>query len=197
MMHTEIAINLLHITAIATFVILALYKIQQIWCLLLGRKAVYFTAWIGTPIHELSHTLVHLLFGHEVIKVVLFKPEPETGVLGYVTYKYDTSSILHNVGCFFAGIAPLVGNLGLAALVWKYSGIGEGAWWYQLLIYYVMICLIMHAAPSNADLHNSIPGIVVIIIAITMSSWFAPDTTYEVTQEIVDYLNTKILSIAS
>jgi len=65
---------------------------------------------VGTPIHELSHMIVAKLFGFSIIDFELFRPIGfmMDGILGYVSYTYDQSSIIAQIGCFFVGIAPMI-----------------------------------------------------------------------------------------
>lgn len=76
-------------------------------------RIIYLSAWIGTPIHELSHAFFCLLFGHKIQHIVLFNPD-QKGTLGYVTHSYNNRNLWQVMGNFFIGIAPLFG--GLAAL---------------------------------------------------------------------------------
>lgn len=75
-----------------------------------GFRSVLVTAWLGAPLHELSHAVVHRLFQHDVRKLVLFDPDPDTGCLGYIEYAFDPKSLPQRIGRFFAGIAPLLGG---------------------------------------------------------------------------------------
>jgi len=80
----------------------------------IGRRGmVWWTGWLGTPIHELSHCLVGILFGHRIEEVRFFDPHPHDGVLGYVRYSLPENRALRPyavVGQFFSGIAPLFGG---------------------------------------------------------------------------------------
>lgn len=75
-----------------------------------GWGAIVFTGLIGTPIHEIGHWLGCKLFGFKVMEVSLFRPlaSRNDGILGYVSYSYDRSSLWHQLGCFITGIAPLL-----------------------------------------------------------------------------------------
>ena len=68
---------------------------------------VYFTA-IGTVIHELGHAMFALLFGHTITEVQFFRPERETGTLGYVRHQYNRTNLYHRIGNFFIGIGPIL-----------------------------------------------------------------------------------------
>lgn len=74
------------------------------------RAVIYSTGWIGTPVHELSHYLAAVVFGHKVDEVSLFNPDPETGLLGYVVHRWNPGNPYHVVGNFFIGIAPIIGG---------------------------------------------------------------------------------------
>jgi hypothetical protein len=82
----------------------------------IGSKGlVWWTGWLGTPVHELSHCLVGMLFGHKITEVKLWDPHPHDGVLGYVKYHLpsEDNRVLYyvaRIGQFFSGIAPLFGG---------------------------------------------------------------------------------------
>lgn len=84
------------------------------------RGLVYWTGWIGTPIHEASHWLIGKVFAVRILEVRLFSPDPESGVLGYVRYRIPRLRLVELpqiVGTFMMGIAPLFGGtLALLAL---------------------------------------------------------------------------------
>lgn len=77
----------------------------------LGRNAIMVTGVIGTPIHELSHALTALIFGHKITDIKLFQRPDQDGVMGYVNHSYNSKNIYHQVGNFFIGIAPIFGGL--------------------------------------------------------------------------------------
>lgn len=83
-----------------------------------GWKGVLLTAWIGTPVHELSHAIVAWIFRYKIHTVELFKPNKRTGSLGHVEYSFDRYRLLHRIGRFFVSAAPLIcGSLILYVLL--------------------------------------------------------------------------------
>lgn len=81
----------------------------------LGGKAIYLSAWLGTPIHELSHALGCVLFAHKIQRIVLFNPG-NSSELGYVSHSYNNRYLWQVIGNFFIGIAPLFGGLAMLYL---------------------------------------------------------------------------------
>ena len=85
-----------------------------------SRVAVYSTGFIGTPIHELGHALLCLVFFHKIDEIKLFQTDDENGVLGYVNHSYNPRNLYQKTGNYFIGIAPIVcGSLVLTlAMKW-------------------------------------------------------------------------------
>jgi len=75
----------------------------------------YITAAIGVPIHELSHAIMAMIFGHKVEHIALFEYNDIHGRLGYVSHSWNKRNALHNFGHFFIGFAPLLGG---ALIIW-------------------------------------------------------------------------------
>ncbi|WP_186429098.1 M50 family metallopeptidase [Clostridium sp. BSD9I1] len=75
-----------------------------------GTKAVMITGVIGVPIHELSHAIFALLFGHKITRIKLLQKPDEKGVMGYVQHSYNQGSIYQQAGNLFIGIAPIFGG---------------------------------------------------------------------------------------
>lgn len=73
-----------------------------------GWKGILWTAWIGTPIHELSHVLMAWLFHHKILHISLFRPNEETGGLGHVDHSFEKYSLWQRIGNFFIGAAPMI-----------------------------------------------------------------------------------------
>lgn len=77
----------------------------------LGFNAVMITGFIGVPVHELSHAILAVIFGHDIRKIKLFQKPDNNGVMGYVDHSYNPNSIYQQVGNFFIGVAPIFGGV--------------------------------------------------------------------------------------
>ena len=81
-----------------------------------GRGVVLATSIIGTPVHELGHALMCLLFGHKITDMALWQPASRDGNLGYVTHAYRKRNLYHILGNLFIGIGPILSGLGVLAM---------------------------------------------------------------------------------
>ena len=86
-----------------------------------GWRAVLWTGWLGTPIHELSHAAMCLVFRHRIDEIALFEPDRESGRLGYVRHSFRKGNWYEELGNVFIGIAPLIGgSFALGFLLWLF-----------------------------------------------------------------------------
>ena len=81
-----------------------------------GRGIVLVTASLGTPVHELGHALMCLIFGHKITDMALWQPSAPNGQLGYVTHTYRKRNLYHILGNLFIGIGPIFSGLGVLTL---------------------------------------------------------------------------------
>lgn len=73
-----------------------------------GWKGILWTAWLGTPVHEVGHLILAKLFRHRIERFALFEPDKETGNLGYVDHSFAKYGLYQRIGNFFIGAAPLI-----------------------------------------------------------------------------------------
>lgn len=92
--------------------------------LLWGRNLfLYAFGWFGCAVHELSHALFALLFGHKVVAIELFNPKGKNEAMGFVKHTYNKKSVYQKAGNFFIGISPLLaGGLVLLGSVYFLYG---------------------------------------------------------------------------
>lgn len=83
------------------------------------RAVVYATGVIGTPIHELSHAAMCLLFRHRIEEIRFFQISDENGVLGYVKHCRTKGSLYQRIGDYFIGVAPVMLGGGVVYLLMR------------------------------------------------------------------------------
>ena len=84
-----------------------------------GRTVCYASGLIGTPVHELSHALMCIIFRHKIEEIKLFQMDDASGTMGYVSHSYNPKSRFQRLGCFFIGVAPIIcGSLLIHLLMW-------------------------------------------------------------------------------
>ena len=112
-------IHLLYFVGVVYLVGFAIFLLNKLFYKLLGGGCLvrYVTGVIGTPIHELSHALMCLFFGHRIVEMRLFRVDGKSGTLGYVTHSYHKSNLYHVLGNYFIGVAPILVGTAFLCLV--------------------------------------------------------------------------------
>lgn len=76
-----------------------------------GYKGIIATAWLGTPIHELGHATMCVIFGHKINRIKLLQLNSSDGTLGFVEHSYNKKNIYQRIGNFFIGIGPIISGI--------------------------------------------------------------------------------------
>jgi hypothetical protein len=107
----QLGILLGPVVAIGFLMNLVARTIQNRACRSFGtRRYLIFFGGLGTIVHEGSHALACLVFGHRVDDIKWFDIDEADGTLGAVLHSYDRNSLYQLIGNFFIGIAPLIGG---------------------------------------------------------------------------------------
>lgn len=147
---------------------------------------------IGVIIHELSHLIVAVLFGHHIQSVrLLHIPDAHDANdrgLGYVSHTWNDDSLYQKVGNVFIGVAPVVGCSLTMVLSTRWlvpdlynrwmESIGNNtvpghpSVWWQLVLWIILMVNISVGGfdLSSADLENSWQGIVALLIMMVLAA---------------------------
>ena len=149
-----------------------------------GRKAPIIFGWLGIMVHEGSHALVAILFGHHVDHIRWIQ-NPFTANqderLGYVSHGWNPHNKIQQAGNFFIGLAPMFGvvlvgflvTLGLWPQMLTAYQTGASIWhqvtWWQLVIWlYVITNLSLALNLSRADWQNIKAGLGWYIVFVSL-----------------------------
>ena len=99
---------------------LAVRLCSHLFSSLLGRGsgAVFdVTSVIGTPIHELGHAFMCLLFFHPIERIKLWTPNPKNGVYGFVEHRYNRKNLWARLGNLPIAFGPIFSGLAVTVLM--------------------------------------------------------------------------------
>ncbi len=98
---------------------LAAYLAERLFVRVSGSpKFIYVSSVIGTPIHELGHAVMCLLFGHRITEMrLLLPPGHPSGTLGYVSHDYNPRNPWARLGNLFISLGPIFSGLGVMILM--------------------------------------------------------------------------------
>lgn len=86
-----------------------------------GRVGISITAIIGTPVHEIGHLIMCILFGHKVTNVKLLNLSKSSTSLGSVSHTFNYKNPYQRIGNFFIGIGPIIsGVMSIVFLLWLF-----------------------------------------------------------------------------
>ena len=158
-----------------------------------GRAVCYATGFIGTPVHELSHALMCLVFFHRITEIRLFQISDD-GTLGYVNHSYNPRNVYQRIGNFFIGVAPILcisailyaavylllptfasevaelGATGSVGAIWSsvkafFVGVTSWQWWVFVII---GMLLALHMNLSGADIKGAWSGLIVLLVVVAI-----------------------------
>ena len=128
----------------------------------------------GTIVHEGSHVIACLLFGHRVDRVRWFDPQATNGSLGSVEHSYDPSSAYQRVGTIVIGLSPLLAGAAVLLLAARLllgvptvsmSELAHVAPWRWMLFGYASLSVGGSMHLSASDVRGTWRG------ALTLAGW--------------------------
>ena len=153
-----------------------------------------YTGLLGTPLHELSHALMCVIFRMRIQRIALYAPNALTGTLGFVRFSYRPHSPLHAMGRLFQGVAPMItasllmiwlldlrnalgSPLDASLLSWIWgsavataNNAGElfvSGWQGALLVTWLAV-LALHLIPSVSDIQISLAGLAGLLLVLAV-----------------------------
>ena len=119
---------------------------------------------IGVIHHELSHTLFALITGAKITNIHLFKPDKKDNSLGSVEYSTRGPFMLRGIQRFLSAIAPIICGFISCILICKFL-LSDNIW-LNIIIGFVLLCIILHMDLSWADIKSAILGLPACLIIL-------------------------------
>lgn len=82
-----------------------------------GYAAIIASSIVGTPIHELGHAIMCLLFWHKINDIKFWQSPTNDGTLGYVNHSYNPKNPYQVFGNMFIAIGPIFSGLSVVMLI--------------------------------------------------------------------------------
>lgn len=159
-----------------------------------GAQAIVYVGGLGVVVHELSHLLMAILFGHHIndFKLLMVNVRANNGALGYVNHSWNQQSRYQSLGNVLIGTAPIYGCTAILILLtrWLVPGIyhwglqNASSWlgipinspvsgsvhWLPFFIWAVLSVSITIGGfdLSNADLKNAGPAFIALYLIVAL-----------------------------
>lgn len=144
-----------------------------------SKYAYYLSGFIGIPVHELSHAVMAVLFGHKIIRIK-WCGFGSGGLYGRVEHSWNTRSLYQRIGLFFIGVAPFISAIIVLQALFdiRFQG-GEVSILKSLSVgqWLVAALLCFHCIPSFADLKSIVLGSIAfaaILLVLVMVNDYLP-----------------------
>lgn len=125
----------------------------------------------GIIIHELSHLIFALIFGHKITSVKLFQLPDENGTRGYVNSSYN-DSLYQKLGNCYVSIAPAIVITSIVSydIYYLYHTLfvtPHFSWWIILAI--LVLCTTINGVIiSGADWNGFKAGVVACVMSLLL-----------------------------
>lgn len=192
-------INLLLLLLIPLIVVLVLTFInrnsKELLIQRFGIKALIWVGGIGVIVHELSHLLMALMFGHHInrCRLLITDIQDSGGVLGYVNHSWNKNSYYQSLGNVLIGTAPTYGCTAVLILLTRWLAPGVYRWGLRamgsfyhlpldmsvptntnqpiLLLIWALLSISITIGGfdlSNADLKSTIPAFLTLYVLVAL-----------------------------
>ena len=123
-----------------------------------------YTTFLGVFHHELSHALLAIMSGAQVIKVVLFQPKDNR--LGYVTFKTRGSAFASSIQNTMIATAPVVCGCISLHFLFSFLQSQELEKWLVIIIWYLIVSIVIHMSMSTEDFRIMWKGLPVFFFIV-------------------------------
>ena len=126
----------------------------------------------GVMVHELNHALMCLVTGAKILKITLFHPDKQTGVLGSVKYMTYGKPFKQRIQLSFISSAPVLFGYIDILVLFRLLVYFNPNWLISTLMSYLIISIFLHMTMSSVDIKHYFKGALFILPVVYLITYY-------------------------